>query len=73
MCTQKGQKKMKRTRQTKVCVVADEKEPSEEGKVFPATNSRPGTHQRKKGEILSITFRKTPESKEGKGEGGEGG
>ena len=40
-----------------------------ERKVFPATNNRPGTHQRKKGEILSITFRKTPESKERKGEG----
>ena len=41
----------------------------EERKVFPATNNCPGTHQRKKGEILSITFRKTPESKERKGEG----
>ena len=40
-----------------------------ERKVFPATNNRPGTHQRRKGEILSITFRKTPESKERKGEG----
>ena len=39
--------------------------------VFPATNNRPGTHQRRKGEILSITFRKTPESKERKG-GGQG-
>ena len=37
--------------------------------VLPATNSRPGTHQRKKGEILSIPFRKTPKSKERKGEG----
>ena len=42
-----------------------------ERKVFPATNNRPGTHQRRKGEILSITFRKTPESKERKG-GGQG-
>ena len=40
-----------------------------ERKVFPATNNRPGTHQRRKGEILSISFRKTPESKERKGEG----
>ena len=37
--------------------------------VFPATNKRPGTHQRKRGVILSISFRKTPESKERKGEG----
>ena len=45
-----------------------------EKKVFPATNNRPGTHQRKRGEILSIPFRKTPESKERKGrEGGGGG
>ena len=36
--------------------------------MFPATNNRPGTHQRKKGEILSIPFRKAPESKERKGE-----
>ena len=42
-----------------------------ERKVFPATNNRPGTHQRRKGEILSITFRKTSESKERKG-GGQG-
>ena len=41
----------------------------EERKVFPAANNRPGTHQRRKGEILSITFRKTPESKERKREG----
>ena len=40
-----------------------------EKKVFPATNNRPGTHQRKRGEILSIPFRKTPESKERKGKG----
>ena len=40
-----------------------------ERKVFPATNNRPGTHQRKRGEILSIPFRKTPESKERKGKG----
>ena len=45
-----------------------------ERKVFPATNNRPGTHQRKRGEILSIPFKKTPESKERKGEGrGRGG
>ena len=46
-----------------------------ERKVFPATNNRPGTHQRRKGEILSISFRKTPESKERKRgrEGGGGG
>ena len=45
-----------------------------ERKVFPATNNRPGTHQRKRGVILSIPFRKTPESKERKGrEGEEGG
>ena len=37
--------------------------------VFPATNNRPGTHQRKKGVILSIPFRKTPKSKERQGEG----
>ena len=37
--------------------------------VFPATNKRPGTHQRKRGVILSIPFRKTPGSKERKGEG----
>ena len=37
--------------------------------MFPATNNRPGTHQRRKGKILSITFRKAPESKERKGEG----
>ena len=37
--------------------------------VFPATNKRPGTHQRKRGVILSVAFRKTPESKERKGEG----
>ena len=42
-----------------------------ERKVFPATNNRPGTHLRRKGEILSISFRKTPESKERKG-GGKG-
>ena len=42
--------------------------------MFPATNNRPGTHQRKKGVILSIPFRKTPKSKERKGEGrGRGG
>ena len=41
----------------------------EERKVFPATNNRPGTHPRKRGVILSIPFRKTPESKERKGEG----
>ena len=35
-----------------------------ERKVFPATNNRPGTHQRKRGEIL-----RTPESKERKGKG----
>ena len=39
----------------------------EERKVFPATNNRPGTHPRKRGVILSIAFRKTPESKERKG------
>ena len=47
-----------------------------ERKVFPATNNRPGTHQRKRGEILSIPFRKAPESKErkkGEGKGEEGG
>ena len=38
MCTQKGQMKMKRTRQTKVCVVADEKEPSEEGQPMSQTS-----------------------------------
>ena len=37
--------------------------------VFPATNKRPGTHQRKRGVILSVAFRKTPGSKERKGEG----
>ena len=37
--------------------------------MFPATNKRPGTHQRKRGVILSVAFRKTPESKERKGEG----
>ena len=42
-----------------------------ERKVFPATNNRAGTHQRRKGEILSISFRKTPKSKERKG-GGKG-
>ena len=42
------------------------------GQVFPATKNRPGTHQRRKGEILSIPFRKTPESKERKGERGQG-
>ena len=36
MRTQKGQMKMKRTRQTKVYVVADEEKPSEEGQ--PVTN-----------------------------------
>ena len=45
----------------------------EERKVFPATNNRPGTHQRRRGVILSIPFRNTPESKERKGEGGGGG
>ena len=51
----------------------DEKKERKERKVFPATThaSKPGTHQRRKGEILSITFRKTPESKERKG-GGQG-
>ena len=38
MCTQKGQMKMKRTRQTKVCVVADEEEPSEEGQPMNQTS-----------------------------------
>ena len=37
--------------------------------VFPATNKRPGTHQRKREVILSVAFRKTPGSKERKGEG----
>ena len=37
--------------------------------VFPATNKRSGTHQRKRGVILSVAFRKTPGSKERKGEG----
>ena len=37
--------------------------------MLPATNSRPGTHHRKKGVILSIAFRKTPKSKEKKEEG----
>ena len=41
----------------------------EERKVFPATNNRPGTHPRKRGVILSIAFRKTPESKERTEEG----
>ena len=40
--------------------------------VFPATKNRPGTHQRKKGMILSLPFRKTPKSKERKGREGEG-
>ena len=45
----------------------------EERKVFPATNNRPGTHQRRKGEILSITFRKTQKAKRERGRaGGEG-
>ena len=38
MCTQKGQMKMKRTRQTKVCEVAGEKEPSEEGQPMSQTS-----------------------------------
>ena len=38
MRAQKGQMKMKRTRQTKVCVVADEKEPSEEGQPMSQTS-----------------------------------
>ena len=38
MCAQKGQMKMKRTRQTKVCVVADEEEPSEEGQPMNQTS-----------------------------------
>ena len=48
-----------------------EKGRGEKGKrqVLPATNNRPGTHQRKRGVILSIPFRKTPGSKERKGEG----
>ena len=37
--------------------------------VFPATNKHPGTHRRKRGVILSVAFRKTPGSKERKGEG----
>ena len=41
--------------------------------MFPATNNRPGTHQRKKGVILSLPFRKTPKSKERKGREGEAG
>ena len=47
----------------------------EERKVFPATNNRPGTHQTRRGVILSIPFRNTPESKKvEKGrEGGGGG
>ena len=40
--------------------------------VFPATNKRPGRHQRKRGVILSIPFRKTPGSKERKGGEGRG-
>ena len=49
-------------------------ERKEKRQVFPATNSRPGTHQRKKGVILSSPFRKAPKSKERKGEGrGRGG
>ena len=42
------------------------------GQVFPATKNRPGTHQRRKGVILSLPFRKTPESKERKGGKGAG-
>ena len=40
-------------------------------RVFPATNNRPGTHQRKKGVILSLPFRKNPK-KQGKKEEGRG-
>ena len=36
--TQKGQMKMKRPKQTKVCVVADEEEPSEEGQPMNQTS-----------------------------------
>ena len=32
-------------------------------------DKRPGTHQRKRGVILSVAFRKAPGSKERKGEG----
>ena len=50
-----------------------ERKGEEKRQVFPATNNRPGTHQRKKGVILSLPFRKTPKSKERKGREGEGG
>ena len=46
-----------------------EREGKKKRQVFPATNKRPGTHQRKRGVILSVAFRKTPGSKERKGEG----
>ena len=49
--------------------VQDRERERKERMVFPATNNRPGTHQRKRGEILSIPFRKTPESKEREGKG----
>ena len=44
-----------------------------ERQVFPATNKRPATHQRKRGVILSIPFRKLQEAKKERGREGEGG
>ena len=50
-----------------------ERREKEKGQVFPATNKRPGRHRRRREVILSIPFRKTPESKERKGGEGRGG
>ena len=41
--------------------------------VFPATNKRPGTHQRKKGVILSLPGKPQKARKERGGKGKEGG
>ena len=61
----KGKKERKKERGRE----RERRREKEKRQVFPATNKRPGTHQRKRGVVLSIPLRKTPESKERKGEG----
>ena len=67
--TQGGRKERERRKERKREGEKGRGEKKEKRQVFPATNKRPGTHQRKRGVILSVAFRKTPGSKERKGEG----
>ena len=66
--TQGGRKEREKERKKERGRERERKE-KRKRQVFPATNKRPGTHQRKRGVILSVAFRKTPGSKERKGEG----